>query len=106
MYFFFSERLRSINASTWLQLQLVYFVCESHEGSNLAPLTKEESMETSDMYLFFLFYMCRFFTYNAQTSNVGRKDIGLNCHGLLWAEMAMGRIDKRLLFADKISDSQ
>ena len=52
MYFLFSESLRSINDSTWLQL-LVYFVSESHDGSNLAPLTKEESMEPSDMYLFF-----------------------------------------------------
>ena len=50
--YFFSESLRSINDSTWLQL-LVYFVSESHDGSNLAPLTKEESMEPSDMYLFF-----------------------------------------------------
>ena len=112
MYFLFSESLRSINDSTWLQLQSVYFVSESHEGSSLAPLTKEESMETSDMYLFFFkFYMCRFFlhsTNNAQTSNkyVGRKGMGLNCHGLLWAEMAMGRIDQRLLFAAKIFDSQ
>ena len=60
-------------------------------------------MESSDMYLFsffffFLFDMCRIFhkqsTNNAQTSNkyVDRKGMGLNCHGLLWAEMAMGRI--------------
>ena len=32
------------------RVQLVYFVRESHEGSNLAEPTKEESMETSDMY--------------------------------------------------------
>ena len=82
----------------------MYFVSESHESSNLAPLIKEESMETSGMYLFFLFYMCVFYkhsTKNAQTSNkyVGRKGTGLNCHGLLSAEMAMGRIDQRCLFA-------
>ena len=79
MYFLFSESLRSIDDSTWLQLQLVYFVSESHEGSNLAPLTKEESMETSDMYLLFFVLHVSFFykhsTNNAQTSNkyVGRK---------------------------------
>ena len=32
--------------------------------------------------------------------------MGLNCHGLLCAEMAIGRIDQRLLFAAKIFDSQ
>ena len=55
--------------------------------------------------------MCRGFflqiqSNNAQTSNkyVGRKGMGLNCHGLLWAEMP--RIDQRLLFAAKIFDSQ
>ena len=82
MYFLFSESLRSINNSTWLQLQLVYFVNENHEGPNLAPVTKEESMETSDMYFFFfffffffcfffLFYMCRVFFTNTvkQCSN-------------------------------------
>ena len=60
MFFFFffffvlfSGGLKSINDSNWLQLQLGYFVSESHEGSNLAPLTKEESMATSHMYLFF-----------------------------------------------------
>ena len=71
-------------------------------------------METSDIYLcfFFLFNMCRFFykhsTNTAQTSNkyVGRKGVGLNCHRLLRAEMAMGRTDQRLLFAAKIFDSQ
>ena len=57
---------------------------ESHDGSNLAPLTKEESVETSDMYLLFLFDMCPFYKHsinNAQTSNkyVGRKSMGLNC---------------------------
>ena len=71
MYFLFSESLRSINNSTWLQLQLVYFVNENHEGPNLAPVTKEESMETSDMYLFFFcfflvlfcfFFFCCFFS--------------------------------------------
>ena len=72
---------------------------ESHEGSNLAPLTKEESVETSDMYLLFLFDMCPFYKHSindAQTSNKyeGRKGMGLNCLGLLWAEMAMGRIDQ------------
>ena len=62
MYFLFSESLRSINDSTWLQLQLVYFVSEYHGGFNLAPLAKVETIETSDMYLcFFLFYMCHFF---------------------------------------------
>ena len=42
-------------------------------------------------------------TNNAQTSNEygGRKGMGLNCHGLLWAKMTMGRIDHRLLFAAK-----
>ena len=70
-------------------------------------------MATSDMNLFFfLFNLCRFFykhsTNNVQTSNiyVGRKGMGLNCHRLLWAEMAMGRNDQRLLFAAKIFDSQ
>ena len=90
-FFLFSESLRSIYDSTWLQLLLVYFIIESHEGSNLAPLTKEESMETSDMYLFFsvlhvpLFY--EHCTKNAQTSNkyVSRKGMYLNCHELLWA---------------------
>ena len=62
MYFLFPWSLRSINDSTWLQLQLVYFVSESNEGSNLAPLTKEESMETSDMYLFFSVLHVPFFT--------------------------------------------
>ena len=98
MYFWFSEGLRSINDSTWLQVKLVDSV--SHEGSNLAPLTKEESVETSDMYLFFLFDTRLVFykhsTNNAQTSNeyVGRKGMGLNCLGLLWAEVALGRIDQ------------
>ena len=79
--FLFSESLRLINDSTWLQLKLVYFVSESHEGSNLAPLTKKESLETSDMYLFFSVLHMPFFnkhsTNNAQTSNeyVGRKDM-------------------------------
>ena len=43
-------------------------------------------------------------TNNAQTSNkyVGRKDVGLNCHGLLGAETAIGRIDQRLLFVANI----
>ena len=65
-------------------------------------------METSDMYLFFSVLHVPFFykhsTNNAQTSNkyVGRKGMGLNCHGLLWAEMASGRIDHRLLFAAKM----
>ena len=69
-------------------------------------------METSDMCLFFLFYKCLFFykhcTNNAQTSNkyVERKGMGLNYHGLLGGEMAIGRIDQRLLFAAKIFDSQ
>ena len=70
-------------------------------------------METSDMHLFFfLFNMRRWFykhsTNNAQTSNkyVGRKGMDLNYHGLLWAEMAMGQFDQRLLFAAKIYDSQ
>ena len=63
----FSESLRSIYDSTWLQSKLVYSDSESHEGSNLAPLTKEESMATSNVYLFFLcfvflFDMCRLFT--------------------------------------------
>ena len=66
MYFSFSESLRSINDSTWLQLQLVYFVSESHKGSNLAPLTKEESMEISD-YLFFSVLHMLFFTNTVQT---------------------------------------
>ena len=109
MCFLFSESLRSINNSIWLQLQLVYSVSGSHEGSNLAPLTKKESMETSDMYLFFCFTCAVFYKHsrnNAQASNkyVGRKGMGLNC--LLWAEMAMGRNDQRLLFAAKIFDSQ
>ena len=70
MYFLFSESLRSINDSTWLQLQLVYFVSESHGDSNLAPLTKEESMKTSDKCLFFCF-TCVFFlqTQYKQCSN-------------------------------------
>ena len=34
------------------------------------------------------------------------KGLGLNCHGVLCAEMAMGRIDQRLTFAAKIFDSQ
>ena len=47
-------------------------------------------------------------TKNAQISNkyVGRKGMGLNWQGLLWAEMALGRIDQRFLFAAKIFDSQ
>ena len=68
-------------------------------------------MESSDMYLFFFFFLFFVFfciylflfdmylfykqsTNNAQTSNkyVDRKGMGLNCHGLLWAETAMGRI--------------
>ena len=63
MYFLFCERLRLINDSTSLQLKVVYSDSENHGGSNLAPLTKEESMESSDMYLFFffLFDMCSFF---------------------------------------------
>ena len=91
MCFLFSQSLRSINDSTWLQLQLVYFISKSHEGSNLAPLTKEESMETSGMYLFFFcFTFAAFYghnTNNAQTSNkyVGKKGMCLNCHELLWA---------------------
>ena len=85
MYFWFSEGFRSINDITWLQLKLVYSVSERHEGSNLAPLTKEESVETSDMYLLFLFGMCLF------------KGMGLNCLSLFWAEIAMDRIDQRLV---------
>ena len=71
MYFWFSESLRSIYDSTWLQLKLVYPVSESHEGSNLAPLTKEESVETSDMYLLFFCLTCVFFlqTQYKQCSN-------------------------------------
>ena len=113
MYFLFSESLRSINDSTWLQLQLVYFVTESHEGSNLAPLTKEESIGYFRHVLIFSVLHVPFFFYKhstnkAQTSNkyIGRKGIGLNCHGLLWAEIAMVRVDQRLLFAAKIFDSQ
>ena len=47
-------------------------------------------------------------TNNSQPSNkyVGGKGKSLNCHGLLWAEMAMGRIDQRLLFAAKIFGNQ
>ena len=67
MYFLFPGSLRSINDSTWLRLQLVYFVSESNEGSNLASLTKEESMETSDMYLFFSVLHVPFFTNTVQT---------------------------------------
>ena len=70
-------------------------------------------MATSDMNLFFSVLFVPFFFYkhstnNVQTSNkyVGRKGMGLNCHRLLWVEMAMGRIDQRLLFAAKIFDSQ
>ena len=110
----FSESLRSINESTWLQLQLVYFVSESHEGSNLAPLTKgEKHGDFKHALVVFFCFTCAVFYYkhsinNAQTSNkyVGRKGMRLNCHGLLWAEMAMGRTDQRLLFAAKIVDSQ
>ena len=69
MYFWFSESLRSINDSTWLQSKLVYSGSESHEGFNLAPFTKEESVETSNMYLLFLFDMCLFFTNILQCSN-------------------------------------
>ena len=61
MYFMFSEILISINDSTWLQLQSVYSVSESHEGSSLAPLTKAESMETSDMYMLFFCFTCAVF---------------------------------------------
>ena len=92
MNFLFSESLRSINDSTWLQLQLMYFVNESHEESNSAPLTKEKTMETSDIYLFFSVLQVPFFykhsTNNAQTCNkyVDRKGMSLNWHGLLWAE--------------------
>ena len=66
-------------------------------------------METSDMHLFYsVLHVPFFFTNNAQTINkyVGRKGMGLNCYGLLWAEMAMGRIDQTLLLAAKIFDSQ
>ena len=88
MYFLFSESLRSINDNTWLQLQLVYFVSESHEGSIFSTARKEGKRgDFRHVLVFFLFYMCRSFykhsTNNAQTSNkyVGRKGIGLNCHG-------------------------
>ena len=59
-------------------------------------------------FFFFFFFFYKHSTNNAQTSNkyVGRKGIDLNCHGLLCAEMAIGRIDQRLLFAAKIFDSQ
>ena len=69
MCFLFSESLRSIN----------------DEGSNLAPLTKEENMETSDMYLIFFSVLHVPFFY---------KHMG--CYGpkWLWAELT-----KRLLFA-------
>ena len=55
--------------------------------------------------------MCFFYkqnTNNAPTSNkyVDRKGMGLNCHGLLWAEMAIAEFDQGLLFAAKILDSQ
>ena len=55
--------------------------------------------------------MCHFYkhsTNNAQTSNtyVGKKGMGLNCHDLSWAEMALSRIDLRIVFAAKIFDSQ
>ena len=86
----------------------MFFVSESHQGSNLAW----EHGDFIYVPLFFSF-TCAVFVYkhstnNAQTSNkyVGRKGMGLNCHGLLWAEMAMGRIDQKLLFAAKIFDSQ
>ena len=99
----FCESLRTINDSTSLQLKLVYSDSENHEGSNLAPLTKEESIVFRHVLVFcfvFIYFCltCAFFykqsTNNAQTSNkyVDRKGMGLNCHGLLWAEMAMGRI--------------
>ena len=58
-------------------------------------------MDTSDMYLFFSVLHVPFFFYKhstnkAQTSNkyVGRKGIGLNFHGLLWAEMAMSELTR------------
>ena len=57
------------------------------------------------------FIVVPFFTNTVQTMlkkaiNMGRKGMALNCHGPLWAEMAMGRIDQRLLFAAKNFDSQ
>ena len=98
MYFLFSESLRSINDSTWLQLQSVYFVSESHEGSSLALLTKEESMETSDMYLFFSCFTCAVFFYTVQTMlkqaiNMWAEKVWvlivMGCYGpkWLWAEL-------------------
>ena len=61
--------------------------------------------------LLFHLLWCLFFTNTVQTMlkkaiNMGRKGMALNCHGPLWAEMAMGRIDQRLLFAAKNFDSQ
>ena len=41
-----------------------------------------------------------------QAINMWAEIMGLNCHGLLWAEMAVGLIDRRLLFAGKSFDSQ
>ena len=90
----FFESLRSINDNTWLQLQLVYFVGQSYEDSNLAPLIKGESMETSDKYLFFSVLHVPFFTNAVQTMLkqaiiMWAENMGLNCHGLLWTEMAV-----------------
>ena len=56
-------------------------------------------------------FVVPFFTNTVQTMlkkaiNMGRTGMALNCHGPLWAEMAMGRIDQRLLFAAKNFDSQ
>ena len=58
------------------------------------------------------FIYCGAFFYKHSTNNAqksskyGQKRYGSKLHGPLWAEMAMGRIDQRLLFAAKNFDSQ
>ena len=86
----------------------MHFASESHDGSNLALLTRRKHRDLRHV-LFSVLHVPFFYkhsTNNAPTSNkyVGRKSMYLNYHGLLWAEMAMRRID--LLFAAKIFDSQ